>query len=65
MHLYLFHFFIRILPLRVLLLPHLYRNHGIQAWNFICAVRWDMDNNVNRRMAYNHYFGAKQPAKKA
>jgi len=19
-----------------------------------------MDNNVNRRMAYNHYFGAKQ-----
>ena len=21
------------------------------------AVRWDMDNNVNRRMAYNHYFG--------
>jgi TRAP-type mannitol/chloroaromatic compound transport system substrate-binding protein len=30
------------------------------------AVKWDMDNNVNRRMAYNHYFGAKQaPAKKA
>ncbi|HZQ61223.1 MAG TPA: twin-arginine translocation signal domain-containing protein [Casimicrobiaceae bacterium] len=26
------------------------------------AVRWDMDNNVNRRMAYNHYFGQKQPA---
>jgi TRAP-type mannitol/chloroaromatic compound transport system substrate-binding protein len=25
------------------------------------AVRWDMDNNVNRRMAYNHYFG-KRPA---
>ena len=24
------------------------------------VVRWDMDNNVNRRMAYNHYFGAKQ-----
>lgn len=21
------------------------------------AVAWDMDNNVNRRMAYNHYFG--------
>jgi TRAP-type mannitol/chloroaromatic compound transport system substrate-binding protein len=21
------------------------------------AVRWDMDNNVNRRMAFNHYFG--------
>jgi len=30
------------------------------------AVRWDMDNNVNRRMAYNHYYGAKKaPAKKA
>ena len=33
------------------------------------VVRWDMDNNVNRRMAYNHYFGAKQagsaPPKKA
>jgi TRAP-type mannitol/chloroaromatic compound transport system substrate-binding protein len=32
------------------------------------VVKWDMDNNVNRRMAYNHYFGAKQgatPAKKA
>src|SRR4029077_2394088 len=24
------------------------------------AVKWDMDNNVNRRMAYNHYFGAKR-----
>jgi hypothetical protein len=25
-----------------------------------------MDNNVNRRMAYNHYFGTKAaPAKKA
>ena len=24
------------------------------------AVRWDMDNNVNRRMAYNHYFGPKK-----
>jgi len=23
------------------------------------AMRWDMDNNVNRRMAYNHYFGQK------
>jgi len=23
------------------------------------AVRWDMDNNVNRRMAYTHYFGQK------
>jgi TRAP-type mannitol/chloroaromatic compound transport system substrate-binding protein len=28
------------------------------------AVRWDMDNNVNRRMAYNHYFGSKKPAEK-
>src|SRR4051812_17918530 len=29
------------------------------------AVKWDMDNNVNRRMAYNHYYGAKKaPAKK-
>ncbi len=30
------------------------------------AVRWDMDNNVNRRMAYNHYFAQKAaaPAKK-
>jgi len=26
------------------------------------AVKWDMDNNVNRRMAYNHYFGAKKAA---
>lgn len=24
------------------------------------AVRWDMDNNVNRRMAFNHYFGSKK-----
>ncbi len=24
------------------------------------AVRWDLDTNVNRRMAYNHYFGAKK-----
>jgi TRAP-type mannitol/chloroaromatic compound transport system substrate-binding protein len=23
------------------------------------AVRWDLDTNVNRRMAYNHYFGKK------
>ena len=29
------------------------------------AVKWDMDNNVNRRMAYNHYFGTKKAAKKA
>jgi TRAP-type mannitol/chloroaromatic compound transport system substrate-binding protein len=29
------------------------------------AVRWDLDTNVNRRMAYNHYFGKKAPAKKA
>ncbi len=29
------------------------------------AVKWDMDNNVNRRMAYNHYYGKKAPAKKA
>ena len=33
------------------------------------AVAWDMDTNVGRRMAYNHYFGpkkapAKAPAKK-
>jgi TRAP-type mannitol/chloroaromatic compound transport system substrate-binding protein len=27
------------------------------------AVRWDLDTNVNRRMAYNHYF-AKKPAGK-
>lgn len=26
------------------------------------AVRWDMDNNANRRMAYNHYFGQKAAA---
>jgi TRAP-type mannitol/chloroaromatic compound transport system substrate-binding protein len=30
------------------------------------AVRWDMDTNANRRMAFNHYFGAKKaPPKKA
>ena len=28
------------------------------------AVRWDLDTNVSRRMAYNHYFG-KQAAKPA
>jgi TRAP-type mannitol/chloroaromatic compound transport system substrate-binding protein len=27
------------------------------------AVRWDLDTNANRRMAYNHYFAAKAPAK--
>ena len=26
------------------------------------AVKWDMDNNVNRRMAYNWYFGQKNGA---
>jgi len=30
------------------------------------AVAWDMDTNVNRRMAYNHYFAAKKtPATKS
>ena len=33
------------------------------------AVKWDLDNNVNRRIAYNHYFGGggdgKPAAKKA
>ena len=29
------------------------------------SVKWDLDTNVNRRMAYNHYFGQKAPAKKA
>ncbi|HLS54745.1 MAG TPA: C4-dicarboxylate ABC transporter [Zeimonas sp.] len=28
------------------------------------TVKWDMDTNTNRRMAYNHYFGAR-PAKKS
>jgi TRAP-type mannitol/chloroaromatic compound transport system substrate-binding protein len=28
------------------------------------AVRWDLDTNVNRRMAYNHYFAKKAAAKK-
>ena len=27
------------------------------------TVKWDLDTNVNRRMAYNHYFGAKTPPK--
>ena len=26
------------------------------------AVRWDLDTHVNRRMAYNHYFGKKPAA---
>lgn len=29
------------------------------------ATRWDLDTNVNRRMAFNHYFGAKKTAGKA
>jgi TRAP-type mannitol/chloroaromatic compound transport system substrate-binding protein len=30
------------------------------------AVKWDLDTNVRREMAYNHYFGKKpEPAKKA
>ena len=28
------------------------------------AVKWDLDTNVSRRMAYNHYFG-KPAAKKS
>ena len=28
------------------------------------AVRWDLDTNVSRRMAYNHYFGGKKAAPK-
>ncbi len=28
------------------------------------AVAWDMDTNVNRRMAYNHYFGPKKAPEK-
>jgi TRAP-type mannitol/chloroaromatic compound transport system substrate-binding protein len=28
------------------------------------AVRWELDTVVNRRMAYNHYFGGKKPAEK-
>src|SRR5689334_21320890 len=27
------------------------------------TVKWDLDTNVSRRMAYNHYFGAKPGAK--
>ncbi len=27
------------------------------------AVKWDLDTNVNRRMAYNHYYGPKQQKK--
>jgi TRAP-type mannitol/chloroaromatic compound transport system substrate-binding protein len=27
------------------------------------AVKWDLDTNVNRRMAYNHYFGKPVPKK--
>jgi hypothetical protein len=26
------------------------------------VVKWDLDNNVSRRMAYNHYFGQKAAA---
>ena len=29
------------------------------------AVAWDQDTNISRRMAYNHYFGKKAPAKKS
>ena len=29
------------------------------------AVKWDLDTNVSRRMAYNHYFGAKPGTKPA
>ena len=25
------------------------------------AVRWDLDTMVNRRMAFNHYFGKRPP----
>jgi TRAP-type mannitol/chloroaromatic compound transport system substrate-binding protein len=28
------------------------------------AVKWDLDTNVGRRMAYNHYFAPKKPAAK-
>jgi TRAP-type mannitol/chloroaromatic compound transport system substrate-binding protein len=27
------------------------------------AVKWDLDTNVQRRMAYNHYFGKPAPRK--
>jgi TRAP-type mannitol/chloroaromatic compound transport system substrate-binding protein len=29
------------------------------------AVKWDLDTNVNRRMAYNHYFGRPAAGKKS
>jgi len=29
------------------------------------VVKWDLDNNVPRRMAYNHYFAKGAAAKKA
>jgi TRAP-type mannitol/chloroaromatic compound transport system substrate-binding protein len=29
------------------------------------ATRWDLDTNVNRRLAYNHYFAGKKPGKKS
>jgi TRAP-type mannitol/chloroaromatic compound transport system substrate-binding protein len=29
------------------------------------AVKWDLDTNVSRRMAYNHYFAKKATAKPA
>jgi TRAP-type mannitol/chloroaromatic compound transport system substrate-binding protein len=29
------------------------------------VVRWDLDTNVSRRMAYNHYFGQKAAPKKS
>jgi TRAP-type mannitol/chloroaromatic compound transport system substrate-binding protein len=29
------------------------------------AVKWDLDTNVNRRIAYNHYFAKSAAAKKA
>jgi TRAP-type mannitol/chloroaromatic compound transport system substrate-binding protein len=29
------------------------------------AVKWDLDTNVSRRMAYGHYFGGRPPAKPA
>jgi len=29
------------------------------------TVKWELDTVVNRRMAYNHYFGQKKPAGKA
>jgi hypothetical protein len=29
------------------------------------VVKWDLDTNVQRRMAYDHYFGRKPAGKKA